>query len=107
MRAQKNSHVLARGLRIFKTTYSDDDGKLHIASKWYCEFRFDGRARRVPAFTDRGQSEELARQIQKLAHVRESGATIDPSLAAWVEAMLPALRKRLVKVGVLDAMQQS
>jgi len=40
-------------MRLFQTTYRDRDGKRRIASRWYVEFRWGERVRRLPAFTDK------------------------------------------------------
>lgn len=103
----KNSFVLAKGLRVFRQKFTGADGESQTAAKWYIEFKFDDLPRRVPGFTDRQQTEDLARQIQRLAMCRESNTQIDGAVSQWVELMTPALRKRLARIGVLDGLRLS
>src|SRR5262245_53880360 len=99
--ARVTSIKLARGLRIFKTTYVDAAGEVHVAAKWYIEFRFADRPRRVPAFTDRVQSIDLARNLHQLVKTRESGGDIDRDLIAWTETIPRRLRAKLVEIGLV------
>jgi integrase len=72
-------------------------------AKWYCEFRFDGRMRRVPLFTDRKASEDAARQIERLIDCCGAGEAPTAALVRWLEVMPPALRTRLVDMGMVDS----
>ncbi len=103
----KNSKVLTRGLRVFWATYSVPGDAARRSAKWYIEFQFDGKPRRVPGFTDLQQTEQLAHQIHRLAMCQESHTQIDQTLAGWIEAMSPSLRARLVRMGVLDGLRLS
>ncbi len=93
---------IERGLRIFRTTYTDANGDSHAASKWYVEFRFGMKPRRVPAFTDKTQSIDLARNIRRLVNVRESGRRLNDEHQEFIETMPATLRQRLVEIQLLE-----
>lgn len=91
-------------MRVFRTTYKTKDGESKQASKWYVEFRDHlDTVRRLPAFTDKRQSEELGRKIEKLVACRANGESPDKQLGRWLEALPDKTRQRLAKIGVLDA----
>ena len=91
-------------MRVFRTTYKTKDGKSKQASKWYVEFRDHlDTVRRLPAFTDKRQSQELGRKIEKLVACRANGESPDKQLGRWLEALPAKTRQRLAKIGVLDA----
>jgi hypothetical protein len=54
-------------MRVFRSTYRDREGRKRKTSKFYIEFKDHLElTRRLPAFTDKRQSEALGRQIEKL-----------------------------------------
>ena len=64
-------------MRVFKPTYKDRDGRKQETDKWYVEFRnHDGKVRRLPGFTDRKQTEELGRKIEKLVAARAARSIV-------------------------------
>ena len=91
-------------MRIFQSTYKDKrTGDSKRARKWYIEFRDHRDAvRRLAAFTDKGQTEELARKIETLVMSRCNGRQPDPDLQRWLEAMPPSLLKKLIQLDLLE-----
>ena len=91
-------------MRVFRATYKTRDGKRKEAAKWYVEFRDHlDTVRRLPGFTDKKQSEELGRKIEKLVACRANGDSPDTTMSKWLEAMPGRVRKRLAAIGLLDA----
>ncbi len=97
------------GFRLFKTTYKDKKGKTCEASKWYVEFRDQNeRVRRLPAFTSKAASEEIGRNLVKLADYHKgSGGQTDPALSKWLTTLPQQTRDKLVSIGLLDAQRVS
>jgi integrase len=103
MRPEKNSIRLGKGLRLFRTTYNNE-GKRRFAADWYIEFRdHTGKPRRIPAFSDKGQSAELAHKVQKLVNWKVNGELPDTALSRWIETVPDKLRDRLARIGLLDS----
>ena len=91
-------------MRVFKTTYKTRDGKRRQAAKWYVEFRDHlETVRRLPAFMDKKQSEELGRKIEKLLACRANGEAPDVALSRWLESMPGRIRGKLADIGILDS----
>jgi len=90
-------------MRVFRTSYKDKDGIKRTAQKWYIELR-DHLAivRRLPAFTDKAQSEALGRQIERLVRFKIAGETPDAQLSRWLEQIPDRLKNHLVSIGLLD-----
>jgi len=61
-----------------------------------------GIIRRFSAFTDKGQSEALGRQIQRLVNTKVAGEQPEAQLSHWLEGIPAKLRDKLVSIGVLD-----
>ncbi len=81
-------------MRVFRATYKTRDGKRKEAAKWYVEFRDHlDTVRRLPGFTDKKQSEELGRKIEKLVACRANGDSPDTTMSKWLEAMPGRVRK--------------
>jgi len=89
-------------MNIYKPTYTDD-GKLCNATKWYADFRLQGRRIRFPLFSDKRASQQLADKVEKLLRVKQSGDLPDEKLLQTVEDMPEKVRERLVRLGILDA----
>ena len=90
-------------MRVYRTYYKDKDGKKKQVKKWWIETRDHLNViRRFPAFTDKRQSEALARQIVKLANSRVAGEQPDAELSRWLEGIPDKLRGRFVSIGLLD-----
>jgi len=90
-------------MRVFRTSYTARDGRAKQAAKWYVEVRDHLSAvRRFPAFTDKGQSETLGRQIERLIRYRACGDQPDVQLSRWLEQIPGPLLNKLVSIGILD-----
>jgi integrase len=91
-------------MRVFKSSYRDRHGATQATSKWYVEFRDHNEVlRRYPAFTNRAQSEDLGRKLERLVVTRVTGEAPDLAQTRWVESMPSALRQKLATIGLLDS----
>jgi integrase len=89
-------------MRVFKATYKDRKGKARESSKWYVEFKDHNEAvRRLPAFTDRGESERLGRNLEELVACRINGERPDKELRKRLSLLPSRLRDKLIKLGLL------
>ncbi len=90
---------------VTRVNYRDRSGQLRTASKWYVQFRDqNGRRRRLPAFSNKAASMELARKIEQLVdYFRASGGAIDPTLQSWIAELPRDTADSLVRIGVIDA----
>ena len=91
-------------MRVFKSTYKDRKGNTTKTANWYVEFRdHNADIRRVPAFTSKGASEELGRNLDKLvAYHRATGGQLEPTLQKWLEQIPGAVFDKLVSIGLID-----
>jgi len=90
-------------MRVFRPTRTTKSGQKKPYAKWYVEFRDHLESiRRLPAFTDKKQSEELGRKIERLVACRSNGESPDTALGRWLESMPPKLRDRLAAIGLLS-----
>jgi len=90
-------------MRVFRSTYKDREGRKRKTSKWYIEFKDHLElTRRLPAFTDKRQSEALGRQIETLVASKVSGEQPDTQLARWLESIPAKMREKFVKIGLID-----
>jgi len=61
----------------------DKTGKICKSQKWYLDIRDQLQIRhKIPAFTDKRQSESFGRQIEKLVNLRGAGEEPDMVLSA-------------------------
>ncbi len=91
-------------MRVFRQRYTDRAGKTRESSKWYVEFKdADERLRRLPGFTDKAATVELGKRVERLVGFRVMRDELSPELARWLETIPNDLRKRLGKIGLLDA----
>ncbi|NQV31801.1 MAG: tyrosine-type recombinase/integrase, partial [Phycisphaeraceae bacterium] len=90
-------------MRVFKADYTTRAGEKAKSKRHYLDFRDHlGIRHKIPAFSDRRQSEALGRQIDKLLAAR-GGEGLDAALSAWLE-MLPArLMKQFVSWGLIES----
>jgi integrase len=56
----------------------------------------------VPGFTDKGQTEELGRKIEKLSAFRMNSESPDKELSRWLDKLCATIRKRLGEIGLID-----
>jgi len=91
-------------MRVFQSTYKDRTGATRKTQRWYIELQdHRGTRRRIPAYTDRKQSEAVGRNVERLARLKVAGEALDPTLTKWVEGLPSKLRKVLGRIGLLDA----
>ncbi len=90
-------------MRVHRPTYTKN-GRRRRSSRWHVHFQ-DARGtwRRLPAFTDKGASEQFGRRLEKLAALRYAGASPDSELARWLEGITADHREKLLAWGLLDA----
>ena len=93
-------------MRVYKPTRPGPRGAQIPYSKWYVEFT-DHRdmTRRIAGFPDRAATGEMGRKLDRLVSLRTTGHHLNPEMARWVENLKPGIRKRLAKLGLLDAAQ--
>ena len=90
-------------MRIYKPTYKSSSGLRRQTPKWYVEFRDHLQCvRRVPAYTDKGQSVEMGRKLEKLVACRANDEPPTPELVRWIDAMPGPLREKLAGIGLLE-----
>lgn len=91
-------------MRVFKATYKDRKGKPRESAKWYVEFS-DHRetTRRLPGYTDKGQTEQLGRNVLKLVAVRSNSESPDLALSKWLESIPAKMRETLARWDLLEA----
>ncbi|MEK6247672.1 MAG: site-specific integrase [Planctomycetales bacterium] len=90
-------------MRVFRAKYKGRNGKQKVTAKWYVEFRDHlETVHRVPAFTDKKQSEEFGRKLDKLVESRMNNEPPGRVLRVWIETLPGATRKRLGEIGILD-----
>ena len=90
-------------MRVFRAGYTDKSGQKRQAQKWYIELRDHlDTVRRIPGFTDKRQTENLGRQIEKLVRSKVAGEKPDTELSRWLENIPERLRKNLVRIGLID-----
>ena len=91
-------------MRVFRQQYTDRNGKTRESSKWYVELTDHlERIQRIPGFTDKGATWDLAGRLQKLVAARSLNNTPDPDLARWIDLLPSTLRNRLAKIGLIDS----
>jgi integrase len=88
-------------MRLFKSTYKTRAG-IRETKNWYIEFYYQQVRHRLPAFTDKGQSEALARQIEHLVQSKGSGIQLDAQSMRWLENIPDKLRLFLVRIGLVS-----
>ena len=68
-------------MRIFRMNYKAKNGQIKKTRKWAVEFRdHKNTLQRVVGFTDKAQTTELGRKIEKLVAVRANNERPDPGL---------------------------
>ena len=88
MKTEKTSYRVEKGLRVFRTSYRDGDGDKQMSGNWWVEFRDHGRIiRRLPGFSDKQTTIDLAKHVKGLVGWRVSGCLPNPDLERWIEAM--------------------
>jgi len=90
-------------MRVFRTHYTDKDGKRKPAKRWYVGFTDHLQTRqRWAGLESKRQTEALGRRFEKLVNCKVAGETLDPEMTRWLESLPPRFVKKLVKIGLLD-----
>jgi integrase len=91
---------------MFKATYRDHNKQKKYSDKWYLEFRNHlEEVHRLPAFTDKRQSETLGRQIEKLVNHRMLGEYPDHELVRLIEGLPKRILNKLIHWQLIDGKQ--
>ena len=91
-------------MRVFRMTYTDKSGAARQSKKWAIEVRdHQEHIRRVAGFTDKTQTQELGRKIEKLIAARANDEQPEPGLRGWFEAMPQRTRMKLVEWDLISA----
>jgi hypothetical protein len=91
-------------MRLFRPKYKDNNGKTRTVKKWWVELRDHlGIVRRFGGFADKGQTELLGRQIERLVNYRVAGEQPDAQLSRWLEQVPTRLKDRFVSIGLLES----
>ena len=89
-------------MRVYKRTRTVAGQEIEYP-KWYVEFRDHlEKPRRVAAYTDRGQSQQLGKNIEKLVSCRANAEPPDRTLKQWLQSIPPSIRRRLVELDLID-----
>ena len=90
-------------MRVFKPTRKAN-GKTVKYRYWYIEFRDQHEAlRRLPAYTDKSDSEEAGRRIEKVVVLKINQEPLSRELDKWVDTLPTRLREGLAKLELIDA----
>lgn len=97
-------------MKLRRASYFESDAagnrQKRLSSKWYAVWKaFDGEMRRMPLHKSRETAQEYANKIDKLNTIRGSGETIPRELAEFIKTCPPAIRDRLAKFGVIEAVK--
>lgn len=93
-------------MRVFRPTRKADNGKQQNYEKWYVEFRdHHEKIRRLPGFTDKVQTGELGRKVEKLVAARANDEAPDKDMRKWLESLPARMRNALAKIGLVDALR--
>ena len=91
-------------MRIFKMTYKDKSGIAKKTRKWAIEFtNHKDSIKRLSGFSDKAQTAELGRKIERLVALKINGQTIDKSTKKWFETLPTRISKKLESLELLDS----
>jgi len=91
-------------MKPFKGSWTDGNGKVRKTATWYIRTRDHlGRVQRFAGFKDKRATEQMGRWIEMLIAAKMAGDPPGPELTKWLETSPNKLKRRLVKIGVLDA----
>ena len=82
-----------------------DNGKTvtRQSARWHIKFLDAGAIdRRISAFTDKVQSEALAKQVERLVSCKIAGEQPTAQLSRWLEQIPEKLRDKLAEFGLLE-----
>jgi len=94
---------MKQAIRLYRPTWIAENGERKQSDRWWLDFRDGNRRRwRLPGLTDKRQTEALARNVERLLSVRQSGDALPADLLKWLEAVPSDFRQRLVDVALID-----
>ncbi|MGF1581985.1 MAG: hypothetical protein ACFCD0_21880 [Gemmataceae bacterium] len=90
--------------RLTKQTYKDrKTGEPKSTANHDIVFTIDGRERKLAGFTSKAATEELGRNICKLAeYASGTGGAIDPSLIHWLNKLPAKIKDKLAQWGLIS-----
>ena len=92
-----------RPIRLFHPVWKTADGKRHKSARLWLDFYdADHHRRRLPGLVSRRHTETLARNVERLLGVRQSGDTLPADLLKWLESVPGDFRRRLAEAGLID-----
>lgn len=90
-------------MRLRKHTYKLA-GETRTCKTWTIVFTdHNDLEREFGAFADKAASGELGRKLERLVALRVAGEPPDTAMARWIETLSASMRKRLLRVGLLDS----
>lgn len=90
-------------MRVYRPTYKEN-GKNRKYANYYIELKdHQSIIRRIPAFSDKAQSEQLGKKINDLVIRKYNHEQPDVELSKWLETIPAKLRNRLAEIGLLDS----
>jgi len=90
-------------MRLLKQKYKRRDGSWAETENYYVRVKdHRGIVRNFPAFHDRGQSEAMGRQLERLVAHRSNSEPLTGELHRWVSGLPVAMQKRLAKAGLIS-----
>jgi integrase/recombinase XerD len=96
-------------MRIFRQQWRDSrTGRTGVSRKWYLEFKdHHDRTRRLAGFTDKGQTSELGRRVERLVTQRILDEAPSASMLRWLEHLPPSISDRLASLDLIDSVQHA
>ena len=95
-------------MKVFKPYYLDHDKQRQQAQKYYVQFFYAGRIRRLPADEHRKTAEEIGRRIDDLVRAKKGNAPLPPATQAWLASgITPATYAKLSTWGLIDHRAQA
>ncbi len=92
-----------RPIRLFYPVWKSADGKRHKSSRLWLDFYdADHHRQRLPGLVSRRHTETLARNVERLLGVRQSGDALPADLLKWLESVPGDFRRRLADAGLID-----
>ena len=94
---------MKQAIRLYRPWWKAENGERKQSDRWWLDFRDGNRRRwRIPGLTDKRQTEALARNVERLLSVRQSGDALPADMLKWLEAVPADFRQRLADAGLID-----
>ena len=91
-----------RPIRLFHPVWKTADGKRHKSARLWMDFYVDHHRWRLPGLVSRRNTEVLAKNVERLLGVRQSGDALPADLLKWLESVPADFRQRLAEAGLID-----